>query len=389
MTFTHEFDRITIESLQLTGATKWAARDGSIGAFVAEMDFGAAPAIKRALKAAIDQESFGYLPANLMDELSDATTQMLARQYNWNVLPEDVHPVQDVLKVLEIAIEHHSRPGSKIIVPTPSYRPFLLFPPMMGREVIEVPMLNESGTYRLDLDGIGRAFEAGGNLLILCNPHNPTGRVFRRDEMEAVCALVDSHGGRVFADEIWAPLAFPPHQHVPYASVSATSAGHSITAISASKAWNLPGLKCAQVITSNDGDREQWRDLSFMAAHGTCNLGAVANIAAYRDGWDWRTDVLAYLQRNAAALGALIAERLPEVRYGEPDGTYVGWLDFRGAAVDGQPAAFFEQEARVRLTDGRHCGADFAGFARFIFATPYPIMELALERMAAALGKQR
>ncbi|HWU02101.1 MAG TPA: aminotransferase class I/II-fold pyridoxal phosphate-dependent enzyme, partial [Novosphingobium sp.] len=293
MTFNELIDRIDVPALRATGATKWAAADGSIGAFVAEMDFGIAPPITAALHGAVDEGAFGYLPQRLTASLREATAAMLGASHGWPVAQGDVWPVPDVIKALELAITHHSRPGSKIIVPTPAYMPFLMIPPFMGREVIEVPMIEEEGHYRHDLDGLARAFEAGGNLLILCNPHNPSGRVFTREELAALGDLVERHEGRVFADEIWAPLVFAGHRHIPYASVNAQTAGHCITAISASKAWNLPGLKCAQVITSNDADREIWQRVGFFAGHGTSNLGVVANIAAYAQGRPWLDDVLA------------------------------------------------------------------------------------------------
>ncbi|MCW2365091.1 cystathionine beta-lyase [Sphingobium sp. B7D2B] len=385
MTFIEKTDRITIDDLRRTGATKWAVQDDLIGAFVAEMDFGIAPVITKALHEIVDQGAFGYLPTRFTAELRAATAQMLQSRHGWTVEPADVRVVPDVIKALELAIEHHSRAGSKIIVPTPSYMPFLSIPPMMGREVIEVPMRYEDGHYALDMAGIQEAFDQGGNLLILCNPYNPVGRVFSRAELEAVAELVERNGGRVFSDEIWAPLTYAGNRHLPYASVNEVAAGHAITALSASKAWNLPGLKCAQVITSNDADRAIWNKIGFFAAHGTANLGVVANAVAYREGFPWLEDVVAYLDRNRRAMADLVHDLLPGVRYHIPEGTYVGWLDFRGSAVADNPGAFFKEKAGVYLTEGVTCGKDFAGFARFIFATPLPIMQEAMDRMSKAM----
>lgn len=389
MEFTRLVDSITVDQLRRTGATKWALDDGSIGAFVAEMDFGIAPAIKDALHQAIDEASFGYMPPSLADRLREATAQMYARAHGWAIAPGDVNPVPDVIKALQLALEHHSLPGSKVIVPTPAYMPFLSIPPLSGREVLEVPMIRSGDQYALDLDGLQRAFDAGGNLLVLCNPYNPVGRVFTRAELAAVSAVVERNGGRVFADEIWAPLVYSGHRHIPYASVNEAAAGHSITAISASKAWNLPGLKCAQVITSNAADRETWQRIGFFAGHGTANLGAVANIAAYEAGQPWLEEVKAYLERNRTALSGLVAEHLPGIGHVQPEGTYIAWLDFRDTALAQGPAAFLKQHANVNLTDGASCGAGFGGFARFIFATPLPVMEMAFERIGKAMRERR
>jgi len=385
VSFTQTLDAISLDDLRASGATKWSAKDGTIGAFVAEMDFGIAPPITAALHAAVDEGAFGYLPVGLTEELRATTATMLQTRYGWDAAPGDVWPVPDVIKALELAITHHSAPGSKVIVPTPAYMPFLLIPPFHQRDVIQLPMIDDGGHYRFDLDALDRAFADGGNLLIMCNPHNPTGRVFTAEELAAVGAVVDRHQGRVFADEIWAPLVFNGGRYTPYAAVNATTAGHTITAISASKAWNLPGLKCAQVITSNDADRDLWQKIGFFAGHGTSNLGVTANIAAYRDGFDWLGDVLAYLERNASAMSALVAEHLPGVRFVAPEGSYIGWLDFRDSSVPVNPAALFKAEAGVHLTDGASCGAGYEGFARVILATPLPILTVIVERIAGVM----
>ncbi|WP_022883237.1 MalY/PatB family protein [Gryllotalpicola ginsengisoli] len=316
-----EFDAIGIDRLREVGSVKWSAFPGTIGAFVAEMDFGTAPAVTAALRKTIDDGLFGYLPRAVATAMSEACARWQSDRYGWTVDPERVHPLPDVLSGLRATIDYYTEPGSKIVLPTPSYMPFLSIPPMHGREIIEVPMLvngepgeqgelgAQAGRYELDLDGIDRAFAAGGGLLILCNPYNPVGRVFTREELEAVCQIVDKHGGRVFSDEIHSPLVFAPHRHIPYASINETAASHTITATSASKAWNLPGLKAAQLIISNDADERTWqRPEVAWAGHGTSNLGVIANTTAYNDGRQWLADTIDYLDGNRTRLGELLAE---------------------------------------------------------------------------------
>ncbi len=384
MELTANFDGISLDDLRKTGATKWAKEEGSIGAFVAEMDFGAAPAIQNALHDAVEEGSFGYLPRRLIAQLQDATAEMYGECFNCSIAPKDVNPVPDVIKALQLAIEHHSAPGSKVIVPTPAYMPFILIPEMAGREVIQVPMIGPADHMQLDLEAINVAFQEGGNLLVLCNPYNPVGRVFTIEEMVALSEVVACHDGRVFSDEIWAPLVYEG-RHIPYASVNEAAAGHTITAISASKAWNLPGLKCAQVITSNDADREIWERIGFFAGHGVSNLGVTANVAAYREGQNWLAQVVSYLDGNRMLLGELVEQHLPGVRYSPPQGTYISWLDFRDTPLSDGPAEFFAEKAGVHLTDGATCGDGLEGFARFIFATPRPIMREAFARMGKAM----
>jgi len=262
-----------------------------------------------------------------------------------------------------------------------------------------VPMVaGPDGRLTLDTDGIDAAFRAGGHLLVLLNPGNPVGRVYSPGELSAVAEVVERHGGRVFADEIHAPLTYPGRPHVPYASISATAAGHAITAVAASKAWNLPGLKCAQLILTSDADAATWKDHWPLYEHGASTPGVRASVAAYRDGKDWLSDLVSYLDGSRRLLADLVAEQLPAVRYTPPEGTYLAWLDCRAVALD--PAApparpypnprsdlaeFFLAKAGVLATDGALCGDAGRGFLRLNFATPRPILTEMIRRMATAL----
>jgi cystathionine beta-lyase len=382
-----DFDSISVERLRGIGGLKWTAFPGTLGAFVAEMDFGVAPAIGGALHRTVDAGLFGYLPPSLSRELSEATADWQRSSYGWDVSPERVHPIADVLDGLIAAVEHYSAPGSPVILPTPAYMPFLKVPDELGRETIEVPLLEADGRYALDLDGIDAAFRAGGNLLILCNPYNPVGRVFTEQELTDLSEVVARNGGRVFADEIHSPLVYPGARHVPYASVSEVAASHTVTATSASKAWNLPGLKCAQLITSSEADEELWQRHGSWIEHGASNLGVVANIAAYRESREWLDAVVGYLDGNRRLLADLLADAAPGIRYSPPEGTYIGWLDARALGL-ANPADFFREEAGVALTDGEACGTVGRGFVRFVFATPRPILEEAVTRMGEALARR-
>jgi len=388
MTLAASFDAIDVEHLRRIGGLKWSTFPDAVGAFVAEMDFGVAPGISRAVHAAVDQGLFGYLPSSVSDEMSQAAAEWMRDAYGWVVPASDIHPIADVIQGLKLAIEHFSCPGAPVIVPTPAYMPFLTVPIAAGREVIQVPMIVTEGRYTLDLDGIDAAFRAGADLLVLCNPYNPVGRVFDRDELVAVGDVVARHGGRVFSDEIHAPLVYAPGAHTPYASVSPVTAGHTVTATSASKAWNLPGLKTAQLILTNDADRAIWEPIGPMESHGASNLGVIANTAAYRDDRAWLADVVQYLDGNRRFLGEVLAARIPEIAYRAPEGTYIGWLDARALDLGPTPADFFREQAGVALTDGSATGAAGAGFMRFVFATSRPIIEQAVDRMAEALAQR-
>jgi cystathionine beta-lyase len=381
------FDQIALEHLRGAGGLKWSLFPDTIGAFVAEMDFGTAPVVTEALHAAVDAGLLGYLPPAVAAAMAQASAAWHRTAFGWDLAPDQVHPVADVLKALEVTLEHYSRPGSAVILPTPAYMPFLTVPPAMGREVIQVPLLRgDDGRSTLDLEGIAAAYRAGGDLLILCNPYNPVGRVFSRAELAAVADVVAAHDGRVFADEIHSPLVFPGRRHIPYASLSAVTAAHTVTATSASKAWNLPGLKCAQLILSNDADAQVWERIGMMASHGTSILGAVATTAALSAGGPWLAEVVRYLDGNRRALAALVAEHLPGVGYTAPEGTYIAWLDCRALRLESSPAEFFREHAGVALTDGSACGDAGGGFVRMVFATPRPILEQAVTAMGGAVA---
>ena len=380
-----ELDAITLADLQATGATKWSRGSDLIGAFVTEMDFGIAAPITRRLHREVDRAAFGYLPRDLKAEMREATTAFLRERTGWEVDPRDVHEIPDVIAVLQAVMDSFTRPGAKIIVPTPAYMPFLSVPGLRGREVIEVEMLTDTdGTYRYDLAGIEAAFDAGGELLVLCNPHNPTGRVFTRGELEEVAALVDRKGGRVFSDEIWMPLTLSG-DHLPYADLSETAASHTITAVAASKAFNLPGLKCAQLITSSLADRTHWERVGHMPMHGAANLGVAATSTAYAEGGPWLDDIRSYLRRNRDRLIELVDQLLPRAQLTTMEGTYIAWLDLRDYAVEGSMRAFLRDHAGVECTDGTECGTAWGGFIRFVYATPRPLMTEAITRIARAL----
>ncbi|MGD0683879.1 MAG: aminotransferase class I/II-fold pyridoxal phosphate-dependent enzyme, partial [Streptosporangiaceae bacterium] len=380
-------DATTVAMLRARGSVKWTAPgpDG-LGAAVAEMDFGAAPPILDALAGLSADANFGYLPSFLADELAAACAEFERRRYGWDVDPALIHHVPDVIKALEIAITHFSRPGTPVILPTPAYMPFLAVPGFLGREIIQVPMRDDAGFFTLDLDAISDAFRAGGHLLIFCNPYNPLGRVFTPAEMAQLTGVVDRHGGRVFADEIHGPLVYPGARHVPYASTSDAAAAHTLTATSASKAWNLPGLKCAQVILSSQADRERWEQMGFFATHGASNPGVVANIAAYRHGEAWLDEVLGYLDDSRRLLAGLLRRHLPQVRYRPPDGTYLAWLDCTAMDLPDSPGALVTDRAGITVVDGPAFGTGGEGAFRLNFATPQPILQTMVERIAAALS---
>lgn len=388
-----DFASITEERLRAAAGSKWTT-PGEIGVFVAEMDFGVAPPIAAALHQMVDLGQFGYATEAMVTDMQNSYATWSADHYGWAVDPAQVRPLPDVLSALIFMLQHLVPAGSRVVLPTPAYMPFLVLPQQLGHEVVEVPMVQEGDSWVSDLDALGEALAvktpgAAPSTLILCNPHNPMGRVLEPLEMARITELVERHGARVFSDEIHAPLVFPGHAHVPYAATSEEAARHTLTATSASKAWNLPGLKTAQLVFSNESDQRIWQEVGAFVEHGASNPGLIANTAAYRAGHPWLHEVLSYLDQTRTWFPALLAEQLPGAVATVPEGTYLSMVDFRGVPGAerwrGNPAEFFQRHARVRMVEGTRTGQAGQGWARFNLATPRPIIEQAVERMAAVL----
>lgn len=374
---------VTPDALRALGSLKWTDVDPDVlPAWVAEMDFGLAPAVAEALHAAVDRGNTGYHFSTVVDEASLAATGFWSDRFGWEVDPSHVYPVPDVIEGIRRVIMHLTDPGSPVVLHTPVYFPFFSMVERAGREITGVPSpRDEKGRYRLDLDGIEKAFAAGAGSIVLCNPWNPTGRSFSEAEIVEILDLARRRGARVITDEVHAPLTLSGATHTVAASFDSDLVA---TVTSASKAWNLPGLKCAQVVLTNHQDREVWGDYFTPDKVGVGTFGLIANAAAYAQGRDWLDEVLIRLQANRRILDELMARLLSGVRYQSPEATYLAWLDFNEYGLE-DPAGFLLEKVRVALAPGPPFGEDGGGFARLNFATPAPVLVEIVERMAAAL----
>jgi cystathionine beta-lyase len=384
------WDALSADELRGRGSIKWDATEHPdlLGAWVAEMDFGTAPAVLDAWRQSAERFEFGYSSPALAAEMAEATARFYSDRYGVEIDPADVSPLPDVIRALELTITDFSAPGAPVVVPTPAYMPFLFVPLSLGREVIEVPMhRDEAGGFSLDLERIDAELAGGAGMVILANPGNPTGKVYSRDELAALADVVDRRGARVFADEIHAPLTLFGNRHVPFASVSDAAARVAVTATSASKAWNIPGLKCAQLILSADADREIWQRIGPMVSHGASTPGIRANTAAFTAGTAWLDDVIGYVEQNYLALREALAEKLPLARVAPLEGTYLCWLDLTAYPVVGDVSEVLLAEARVRVNSGPAFGAVGEGHVRLNIATSRAILLEIVDRIAEALTR--
>ncbi len=380
------FDEVSVTELRRRGSYKWRAfPDDILPAFVAEMDFPLAPPVAAAIVDAVALGDAGY--AWPIQELGEAVSGFLQARFQWTVEPTDVTLLPDVMvgitEVLRLAVN----PSGGVVINTPVYPPFFNHIVEAGCKVVEAPLADSPHGYELDFATLERAFTSGGGVYLLCNPHNPTGRVFSRSELERIAELAELHDVLVLSDEIHAPLALQGAVHTPFLSLGEYAAERAVAFISASKAWNIPGLKCAQVVATSDATRALVGRLPEGMGFRAGNLGVIASIAAYRDGSPWLDELLAVLDRNRRLLGDLLAEHLPAVRYAPPQGTYLAWLDCRGLGLEDEPVDVFRERGRVALGPGPKFGAHGTGHVRVTMGTSAGILRTIVERMRSAVAK--
>lgn len=381
----NRYDEVAVEALRRRGSVKWSVcAEDMLAAWVAETDFPVAEPVRAAIEAAVRREYFGYPPDDIDTGLPAAVAAWLAPR-GLSVVPERIRLVPDVLRGIELAVGLYSAPGSAVALATPAYPPFFEVAKVCGRSVVEVPAGVEGGRWALDLAGIDAALGAGAGTVILCNPHNPLGTVFTRQELADLAAVVERHGARVVADEVHSPLVYSDAAYVPYASVSPAAAEHSVTLVSASKGWNLPGLKCASVVLTSQADASAWEELSKLQTHGASTLGIVGNLAAFTEGGSWLSETVAYLEGNRDLLAQMLAEQAPDVVFHPPQGTYLAWLDCRAYGLD-DPAEHIATHGRVKINDGATFGQAGAGGVRLNFATSRAILEDIVTRVGKALS---
>ncbi|MGY5126535.1 MalY/PatB family protein [Streptomyces nigrescens] len=376
--------RLSLDALRRRTSMKWRTYpEDVLPLWVAEMDVPLAAPVARAITDAVALGDTGY-PAGTA--YARALADFARTRWGWDGLAvERMAIVPDVMLGIVEMLKLITGPGDPVVVNCPVYPPFYQFVTHMDRRVVEAPL---GADLRIDFAALEEAFRyavAGGGraAYLLCSPHNPTGAVHSAEELTAVAALADRYGVRVVADEIHAPVVAHDAAFVPYLSVPGAENGLAL--MSASKAWNLAGLKAALAVAGPAAADDLAR-LPEEVSHGPSHLGIIAHTAALRDGRDWLDALRTGIDDNRRLLAGLLAERLPRVRYRPAAGTYLAWLDCRPLGLGDDPAAAFLARGRVALSPGTSFGTGGAGHVRLNLATSPGLLTEAVRRMAAAVA---
>jgi cystathionine beta-lyase len=380
----HPFDDVSEATLRRRRSAKWQLYPADIlPAWVAEMDYPIADPIRRVLHAAIDDDDCGYADPH---GLGDAFAPWARARWGWEVAKEDVSVVCDVVTGIAEVLRVATALGDSVVIEPPVYPPFASTIRQLGRVVVEAPLVRaaDDAGFSPDLTAIERAYAAGARAHLLCSPHNPTGTVYAPKALARIAELADRYDVLVLADEIHAPLTLPGSTHVPFPAVSAAAARRSIVLTSASKTWNLAGLKAAVMVASSALARAVLARLPPETPYHAGHLGILGARAAFREGDAWRESAVAIIDRNRTLLAELLREHLPRVRYVPPLAGYLAWLDCRELGLGSDPAAAFLERGKVALSSGPTFGSEGTGFARLNIATTRPLLEEAVRRMAVA-----
>jgi cysteine-S-conjugate beta-lyase len=372
----------TLDRLRRRKSFKWRTHDPDVlPAFVAEMDFDPAPEIKEAIAAALDAGDCGYPHVG---ELGAAFAGYAEARLGWSPDPDLVFAIPDVMTGIAEVVQAITAPSAGIVISPPVYAPFFFRLELLGRRIVEAPLqAGPDGRYDLDPAALDAALaQPGAAAYLLCNPHNPLGRVWSRDQLTQVAEICARHDVPVLVDEIHAPLVLPGARHVPFHTIDHPAARQAFVFTSASKGWNIPGLKCgiavAAAAPAAELLRERWDAL--LASH----LGVLASVAAFRDARPWLDAVVTQIDANADLLAALLGDQLPGIGYRKPEASFLAWLDCRQLGAGDNPAALFLDRGRVALSPGPDFGAQGTGHARLNMGTSPELLTEAVRRIAAA-----
>lgn len=378
----------SIDELRKRSSEKWRRFPSDVLPLpVAEMDYEIAPAIKARLIDLVERSDTGYLGP--IPELSLAIKEFSQSRWGWTIAAEKVRVAGDVgVAVVELT-RLFARSGEKIMVNSPVYSNFFTWIKELHCELTDAPLMecevDGQRRFTLDLQAIEEGYRAGVRVHFLCHPHNPVGAVHSRGDLASLALLADRYGVIVISDEIHAPLVYPNEEYTPFLHASSVAAKVGISVISASKAFNLAGLKCAQIIVSDDLLHERLKALPE-AMHARASLfGAAAAVVAFQSCGHWLDALRQDLERKSRLLAKLIREELPDAYFFAPHFGYLGWIDLNGFELGVNPSKVFLERGKVALLPGSLYGPGGNGFVRFNFGTSDELISEGIARMKRAL----
>jgi cysteine-S-conjugate beta-lyase len=380
----YDFDRIN--ERRNTDSIKWGLypRD-VIPLWVADMDFVSADPIIHALRQRVEHGIFGY--SRPSPALTRAIMERLQRLYGWQVAEPSIVYLPGIVTGLNIVFQAFAAAGEGILAQPPVYFHFLRDPVQHGRVLLDPPLAQNGDSYEIDFDQFERAITRETRVFILCNPHNPVGRVFTKPELEKIAEICLRHRLILCSDEIHCDLIYEPHRHIPIASISPEIEDRTITLMAPSKTYNIAGLECGYAVIKNTELRSRWKDFSYGLIPNVNIMGHTAALAGLSEGQDWLDQVLAYLQDNRDFLCNFFQKNMPQIRMNRVEATYLCWLDCKEIGIIKNPAEFFLDRARVALNDGVEFGKVGSGFVRLNFACSRQKLVQALDRMKYSLDK--
>ncbi len=383
-----DFDTLDMARLRGLAGNKWRRYgDEVLPAWVADMDFLQAAPIRDYVTRAGATGDLGYPFAEGPEPLQAIFAERAKERYGWRIDTERVELIIDVVQGLHLGLDIYCAPGEGAIVPTPIYPYFLTAAEDNERRAIANALILDDGRFVIDFDALEACIDDGTRVLMVCNPHNPTGRVFLRKELEALAEVALRHDLVVIADEIFADVVFEGHRYIPFASLGPEIAARTVTFHSATKAFNLGGIRLAVAVFGSDALHQRFKAVPkrFLGGHNC--LGINLTRIAWQQCEGWLAGVVPYLQANRDFVTEFLARRMPAVGFIPPEATFFAWMDCRELDLPGGPYAYFLEHAKVALSDGVPFGEVGEGFVRLNFATPKKLLEQILEQLAEAIEK--
>ncbi len=361
--------------------------DNLLPFWIADMDLPAPPEVVSKLVARAEHGIYGY--EYRPDSFYDSVIDWYKRRHGWLIKRPYIQSCPGALSALATLISQHSDEGDGIILQTPVFFEFRLVVRKNKRKIVKNPLKLVDGRYEIDFEDLeAKAADPRNKLLILCNPHNPVGRVWNREELEQIAHICQKHQVLVFSDEIHGDIVFQPNRYIPYASLSERTGDHSFTAISPAKTFNLAGMVDGMIVIPNEQCRQQYDSFADRFQINRTNVfTSIAVEAAYAEGDVWLNSLLEYLAQSLTLMKEYFNQHIPQVKLIEPDGTYLAWLDFRELSVDAKELdTLLTQKAGLALNSGYWFGREGAGFARMNIAVPRKVLLKALDQLRYAIS---